>query len=105
MMHVQFHTDNHVEGYDRLQEYFSNYLRQALSHFEDKITGLEVFLGDENSDKFGKNDKKCTIEARLAGIKPVAVINHADTIELAIQGASSKMKKVLTTTYDKMRTH
>ena len=30
---------------------------------------------------------------------------NADTIEAAVKGATDKMKKVLTTTFDKMRTH
>lgn len=104
-MHIQMNTDNHVEGYQRVEKYFSSMIETALERFDDKITGLDVHLGDENSDKFGTDDKRCMIEARLAGIKPVAVVNHADTIDKAVSGAIDKMKKVLDTTYGKLRTY
>ena len=104
-MHIQFHTDNHVEGYQRMETYFSSEIAESLKRFEDKVTGLEIHLGDENSDKFGTDDKKCTIEARIAGRSAVAVVNHADTIEKAVHGATAKIKKVLETTFDKMKTH
>ncbi|MBF0693775.1 MAG: HPF/RaiA family ribosome-associated protein [Flavobacterium sp.] len=104
-MHIQMNTDNHVDGYQRVENYFSSMIETALERFDDKITGLDVHLGDENSDKFGTNDKRCMIEARLAGLKPVAVVNHADTIDKAVSGAIDKMKKVLDTTFGKMRTH
>jgi hypothetical protein len=42
-----------------------------------------VHLADENSDKFGINDKRCLIEARPVNMQPVAVTNHADTTEKA----------------------
>lgn len=29
------------------------------------ITRIEVHFGDENGEKFGKNDKRCLLEARL----------------------------------------
>ena len=104
-MHIQFNTDNHIEGYQRMEEYFSGEIEHSLKRFEDKVTGLYVHLGDENSDKFGTADKKCSMEARLAGLKPVATIHHADTIEKAVHGATDKMKRVLDTTFDKMRNH
>jgi hypothetical protein len=104
-MHIQFNTDNHIDGYQRMENYFSENIAIALKRFEDKVTGLEIHLGDENSDKFGTDDKKCSIEARIAGHQPVAAVHHADTIEKAVHGATNKIKKVLETTFDKMRTH
>ena len=104
-MHIQMNTDNHVEGYQRVENYFATNIEAALQRFDDKITGLDVHLGDENSDKFGTDDKRCMIEARLAGLRPVAVVHHADTIEKAVAGATSKIKRVLETTFDKMKNH
>ena len=66
---------------------------------------VEVHVGDENNDKFGVDDKRCMIEVRLSGKNPLAVTHHADTIEKAISGAADKMKKVLTTTFEKLKTH
>ncbi|HEU4497084.1 MAG TPA: HPF/RaiA family ribosome-associated protein [Flavobacterium sp.] len=104
-MQIQFNTDNVIEGNERMQAYFTSELESKLHRFEDKITRIEIHLGDENSDKFGLNDKRCMIEARLAGMKPVAVTNNADTIEKAFGGAADKIKKVLDTAFDKLKTH
>jgi hypothetical protein len=104
-MLIQFNTDNHIEGRERMENYFTTVLETQLKRFEDHITRLEVHLGDENSDKFGTDDKRCAIEARITGKQPVAVVNHSDTIEKAVSGAVDKMKKVLDTTFGKMRTH
>lgn len=104
-MQIQFNTDKTVEGHERMQNHFSTEIEAKLKRFEDKITRLEIHVGDENSDKFGLDDKRCMIEARLAGINPIAVTHNADTIEKAFSGAADKIKKVLDTTFDKMKSH
>jgi len=104
-MQIQIHTDNHVEGYKRMEDYYSTAIEESLKRFSEKITSLHIHLGDENSEKFSTDDKRCTIEARIAGLKPVAVVNHADTVEKAVNGATAKLKHLLETTFDKMKTH
>ena len=103
-MTVQINTDNNVEGHARLKSYIQDEVSTTLARFEEKITRLEVHLGDENSDKGGVNDKRCTIEARPINMQPVAVTNHADTTEKAFHGALEKIKKVLETSFEKKRT-
>ena len=104
-MQIQFNTDKTVDGHERMQSHFSEEIAESLKRFEDKITRVEVHVGDENNDKFGVDDKRCMIEVRLAGKNPIAVTNHADTIEKAVSGATDKMKKLLTTTFEKLKTH
>ncbi|MFV5697282.1 HPF/RaiA family ribosome-associated protein [Flavobacterium sp. ZT3R17] len=104
-MTIQINTDNNVEGHARLKAYISEELGKALTRFEEKVTRLEVHLGDENSDKSGINDKRCLIEARPINMQPVAVTHHADTTEKAFHGALDKIKKVLDTTFEKQKTY
>jgi len=105
-MQITISTDNHIEGSDRMENYFSEVLNNTLKRFEDKITSLEVHVSDENSgEKGGVDDKKCVIEARVNGLSPQAVTNHAPSVEFAIKGAADKMKKLLEHTFDKIRTH
>jgi len=104
-MTIQINTDNNVEGNERSKIYFSDELEKALIRFEEKITRLEVHLGDENSDKSGMNDKRCLIEARIINMQPVAVTNHSETTEKAFHGALDKIKKVLETTFEKKKTY
>ena len=104
-MQIQFNTDKTVDGHERMQSHFSEEITESLKRFEDKITRVEVHVGDENNEKFGVDDKRCMIEVRLAGKNPVAATNHANTIEKAVSGATDKMKKLLTTTFEKLKAH
>ena len=104
-MTVQINTDNNVEGHVRLKAYIAQELETALARFDDKVTRLEVHFGDENGDKSGVNDKRCLIEARPVNMQPVAVTHHADTTEKAFHGALDKIKKVLSTSFEKQKTY
>ena len=104
-MQIQFNTDSTIEGHERMQIHFTEELEKALSRFDDKITRIEVHMGDENREKFGIDDKRCMIEARLAGMNPIAVTHNADTIEKAFSGATDKIKKVLGSTFEKLKSY
>lgn len=104
-MKVQINTDKHIEGHARLEAYFSTEIEKALSRFESKITRIEVHLGDVNGDKAGVNDKRCLIEARPVNMQPIVVTDTADSVEKAFHGAIEKMRKTLTTTFEKQKTH
>ncbi len=66
---------------------------------------MEVHLSDENGPKEGKNDKRCMIEARLEGLKPIAVTNNANTHEQAVEGAIEKLKTSLDKILGRLRNH
>jgi len=104
-MQIQFNTDKTIEGHERMQVHFSEEISESFKRFEDKITRVEVHVGDENNEIDAVADKRCLIEVRLAGKNPIAVTNNADTIEKAISGATDKMKKLLNTTFEKLRTY
>jgi hypothetical protein len=104
-MKIQFNTDKNVEGHQRVEAYFSTELEKELARFEEKITRIEVHVGDENSAKPGINDKRCLIEVRPAKLQPIAVTAYADTVEKAFHVALEKIKKTLSTTFDKQKTH
>ena len=62
---------------------------------QSQITRVEVHFSDENGGKGGANDKRCVMEARLAGRKPIAVTDQADTFDEVIDGAAEKLKHAL----------
>jgi len=71
-------------------------VRAALDRFSAQITRVELHLRDENSKgKSGPADKRCTLEVRLAGRRPMAVTHHAPTVEQAVDGASGRMQRAL----------
>ena len=101
MMQVQVHTDNHVNGSSGLQAHVESVLEGALGRFGHRITRVEVHIGDENSHKGGDHDKRCSMEARLGGLAPVAVTGQGGTVDIAINAAVDKLVKTLNRTVDK----
>jgi ribosomal subunit interface protein len=104
-MKVQINTDKNIDGSDRLEAYFSTEIQRVLARFDEKVTRIEVHFGDENNAKTNFGDKRCIIEARPANMQPIAVTEHSDSIEKAFNGALDKIKKVLSTTFDKQKAH
>ena len=102
-MHIQINTDNNIEGSARMSAYFTETLQDELGRFEDLITRVEVHLSDENAHKEGGDDKRCLLEARLKGLKPVVVSHNAENIDIAVSGAIDKLVKSLESTIGKLR--
>jgi ribosome-associated translation inhibitor RaiA len=102
-MLIQVQTNNHMEGKQETTDYITAKLESELSRFSERIARVEVFLSDENGDKAGETDKRCTMEARLEGVKPVTVSNFAPNIHYAIEGATDKLIKALDHTIGKLR--
>lgn len=104
-MTVQINTDKNISGSEKFRTKLISLVSDELNRFSSKITRVEVHLSDENSAKSGVNDKRCMIEARLVGLKPVAVIKKADTVELAVDGAIDKLKNSLTKILGRLKDH
>lgn len=94
-MIIQFNTDHNIVGTEKLRAPLEAMLTEELSRFSSRLTRLEVHLSDEDGNKHGQNDKQCMIEARLEGMQPIAVTNHANTNEEAVEGAIDKLKTSL----------
>lgn len=104
-MTIQFNTDNKVTLSEEQRAPLISLISEGLIRFSNQITRVEVHLSDENGDKEELNDKRCMIEVRLAGMKPIAVTNHANTHEQAIEGAVEKLKTSLNTIVGRMRNY
>ncbi len=94
-MQIQFNTDKNVTGNEELIASSTSLISEELGRFSQQITRVEVHLSDEDGKKDGNNDIRCMLEARLAGMKPIAVTDHANTHEQAISGAIDKLKASL----------
>ena len=104
-MKIQLNTDVHIEGTEALATRVSATIEHALSHFRDHITRVEVHLSDENGARRGPRDQRCMLEARVENAKPVAVTDHAATIEQAVQGAANKLAHLLESTLGRLHDH
>jgi ribosome-associated translation inhibitor RaiA len=99
-MRIQLNTDNHVTGSDDLALRLDAHLRAALSRFEERLTRVEAHFNDANAAKAGTG-KRCQLEARVAGRQPLSVDHTAETIALALHGASDKLVRALDRTFGK----
>jgi len=104
-MQVQVNTDDNVEGREALARRVETSVSHTLARFSEYITRVEVHLSDENSDKSGRNDKRCLMEARLSGRQPVAVTNLAGSLDEAFSGAAEKLKRSLESTLGRLKDH
>jgi ribosome-associated translation inhibitor RaiA len=94
-MQVLVNSDHHIVGRESLAERVETIVRGTLQRFEDRITRVEVHLNDVNSDKLGQDDKRCMMEARLGGLKPIAVTAHAAALGDAIDAAVEKLERAI----------
>jgi ribosome-associated translation inhibitor RaiA len=94
-MQVQVHTDDHIHGGESLAQWIKDEAGTRLARFRDHITRLEVFLTDVDAGKSGAEDKRCRIEARVAGRQPVAVTAEADKMATAFISAVDKLTRAL----------
>lgn len=104
-MKIQVNTDTHIDGHERLAAHVSATIEHALKRFTDHITRVEVHLSDENGDKTGPQDQRCLLEVRLENRQPVAVTEHANTQEQAVNGATQKMLRLLDSTLGRLNDH
>lgn len=104
-MTIQINADHNLTISEAFGNKINDILSDELDRFSDHITRLEVHLSDENGAKKGQNDKRCMIEARLAGKQPIAVTEFADTQEQAVNGAIDKLKTTLETITGRMKNH
>lgn len=104
-MQIQVNTDRNIHGGEDLAERVKQMVEDAIGHLSDRITRIEVHLNDENSRKGGEHDKRCMLEARLAGLQPIAVTHMAETLAQAIDGATEKLEHALAHTLGKLQNH
>ena len=105
-MQIQVNTDKNISGQEALAQNVEDILNRVLGRFATQITRLEVHLSDENSaSKSGVVDKRCLLEARLAGREPTSVSDSALSVEKAVMGAAQKMVSLLESELGKLGKH
>ncbi len=94
-MLIQINTDKNITVHPEYNNKLSILLEDELERFSSSITRIELYLSDHNGPKKGIDDKKCALEVRIAGRKPVAVTDLGNTYDLAVKGAIEKVKGLL----------
>lgn len=94
-MFIQIHADNQLPSDRERDSRLEDQIRQRLARFEDRITDVEIYVSDVNGQRGGSADLRCTLEARVAGIQPVAVAEHGATVDRAVLAAAKKAVRAL----------
>lgn len=98
-MQIEVTTDNHVPGSESLSARVRSVVEDALGRFGNRVTWVEVHLGDANSHKSG--GAYCGIHAKLAGAETFNVDAESATIDQALDAATDKLLKVIDRTLGK----
>lgn len=91
-----------IKSTEAITAHIDKAVTHAVGRFSDRITRVEVHLGDENSHKPGPHDKRVMIEARPAGMDPIAVETHGDDLYGVITDAAGKLGRAVTKKFEKL---
>jgi hypothetical protein len=101
-MIIQFNS-NEIKSDDNVFDQYRDEITKGLKRFGDRVARVAVHIADENGRKAGEDDKRCTMEARLDGLEPIAVTAYAGNPGQAVHDALAKLKKALGSAVEKMR--
>ena len=94
-MFIQIHTDNQIDSDNDRDSQLEDQIRQRLARFEDRITHVEVHVSDINGPRGGNADLRASLEARVNGLQPIAVIDNGPDVQRAVIGAAKKAATAL----------
>jgi ribosomal subunit interface protein len=83
-----------IPATDAIDSHIRSEVEHALRHFREQVTRVEVHLHDLNGQKAGV-DKRCLLEARLAGLQPMVAEHVAADMYEAIKIAAEKLERVV----------
>jgi ribosome-associated translation inhibitor RaiA len=102
-MKVQVNASNDIHNKESLESWANEYLNERLARFGQDLTSIEVQLTDENhATRGGDTDKRCMLEARIAGRAPVAVTAFGADQNLAFRAAGEKLEHALDHAFGKL---
>ncbi|MEM7625587.1 MAG: HPF/RaiA family ribosome-associated protein [Planctomycetota bacterium] len=86
-----------IQSSDALRDHAQDTVEAALKHVADKVTRVEIHLRDDNASKSAANDKRVTMEGRIAGQQPLVVDHATDDLYKSIAEAASKLGRAINT--------
>ncbi len=94
-MQIQLHATPGLDLSRDLGSWVQQRLAASLDRFAARTTRVAVHLTDHNGPKHGADDKRCLLEARIAGIPPIAVSHQASTVQHAVDGAIGRLERAI----------
>lgn len=96
-MRIQVNSDNSIAVDASLKRFVRGKVNRVLARFAKRLTRVDVHLSDVDKRKTGQADKRCLIEVRAAGARPLSASAKATKMASAIVLALGKMQRLLTT--------
>lgn len=104
-MIIQTNYSN-IEKSDSLEAMTRDTVTDKLGHLTDRLTRVEVHLYDDSSPtKQTPGDKRCLMEARPKGMKPMVVEANGDDFFKVVNDTATKLARVVQKTFDRLPTH
>ena len=104
-MRIQIDHDDHIRSSATRSDEIESTVRSALNRFGESVTFVQIHLSDENGPRFGADDKRCLMEARVAHHEPIAVSHRATNVQQAVLGAAGKLERSIGSVLQRMRSH
>lgn len=105
-MHVLLNADPHSDGRHQMAEHLETVVLHALARYREQVTRVEAHIADESGHVHSQPGQvQCTLEARLVGLEPVVVKDHAATAHQAIHEAVAKLQRAIGTALGKHADH
>jgi len=92
---VQINSDKTIVVSAGLKRFLEGEVSRVLERFSTRLTRVEIHLSDVDNQKAGQADKRCLVEARPAGAKPLSASAKARDVASAVSEASGKMQRLL----------
>ncbi|MBT8484001.1 MAG: ribosomal subunit interface protein [Phycisphaerales bacterium] len=90
-----------IRGNDTLTAHVTQAVEAALSRYADRVTRVEVHLHDDKQKRRGPDDKRCTMEARPAGGRPLAVEARSGDISAAASDCAEKLQRAVARDFER----
>jgi hypothetical protein len=94
---IQVNSDKTIAVDARLTRFVEGEVSRVLGRFAIRLTRVEIHLSDVDNKKTGKADKRCLVEVRPAGARPLSASANATKLASAVTQALGKMRRSLTT--------
>ncbi len=89
-MQFQFSSDNQTDGGNDMAGRVEQIVRARLARIQDRLTRVEVHVGDVSGPRDGGDDKRCVVELRPAGMAPISATDQASDVFDAVSNAADK---------------
>jgi len=99
---IQVNSDKTIAVRAGLIGFVKAEANRILDRFAARITRVEVHLSDVDNRKTGRADKRCLIEVRPMGARPLSTVAKTTDVAAAVDQALRKMERSLTTFFGRM---